>query len=660
MALMTDPISISEPEALQASRRRLLLRAILLVSLISLLWASAVYAFWKLEQGEVQARLETELKHHLEKSISLLDRQLRQSHALMLAVQDSRVVQSFLQAGAAADMGQLLGIFAPIEGLIAEFNLLDNQGHEIIHLTHAGNGPLMPLPTGELQSRAAARWFQAAHDLDANLIYLAPLSVEEQSAYPVSLSLPVLRMATPVFAGNRRLGVMKFILDGSQLYQPHDLSPLPGMLRVLKIDGEHHYLIRADDLKRQSLDVAAAPVGMKLEQSAELKPAEMLPLGRSQQSLIWQVLVGIGPEMYGQFFSRVNVQSVILYLLGQLLVLFGIGLWFVNHWHLLELERQRQRLLAELAISRASLLAIDAGVAIIDMQQPDQPIIDCNPGFERLTGYTRDEILGRNCCFLQGDDTEQPGLAIIRESMAQRKSCQVQLRNYRKNGNMFHSQVLLSPIVNAGGTLTHYIGILHDISADIEAEKDRHALQEEVHALSQSLIKKRDQQGLLWANWLHDTVGQKLAALSSLSFVLAGQELGKYGQSVLHDMQDLVEELISDMRKQLNSLKPSYVEEIGLQDAIERRMEGWFLAGKIRVSSQVDAALEALPLPTKVAVMQSLTDMLQRISEVCPFAGSLEVVSSMGDEVHLDAVLTGDWNEHALESLAREFVLGST
>jgi len=661
MVLVTDLISISERQALHTRRKRLLLQAILLAGIISLLWASAIFAFWKLEQRDIQGRLDTELGHHLEKSISLMGRRLRQADALMLSLQHTGPIRKIMTSLAEPDaFDEALGIFAPIDEAVAEFSLLDDRGQEKIRLIHASNAPLKPLPVGELQSRAAAGWFQAASVMDAGQVYLAPLSVPEQAMYPVGVRLPVLRMAMPVFEGRHRLGVMKLILKGRHLYQPTDLSPLPGSQRVLHVDPEYPYMIQTDLSKAQHLRLGDGSIQDDLMHSAEIDLSSLLPLGQMQQGLKWQVQVGMEHAAFRAYGGIERRQTVGMYLLGQLLILLGTGFWFMNRRHLLELEQQRQRLVAELAISHASLLAIDAGVAIIDMQKPDQPIIDCNPAFERLSGFSRDEILGRSCCFLQGEDTEQPGLAIIKASMKLRKSSQVQLRNYHKNGSMFHSRILLSPVVNEEGVLTHYIGILHDISADLEAEKNRHALQDEVHALSQTLIKKRDQQGLLWANWLHDTIGQKLAALSSLSFVLAGQGLDKHGQSVLHDMQVMIEELISEMRKRLNALKPSYVEEIGLQDAIGRRVEGWFLAGKMGLTCKVDAALEALPLSAKVAVMQSLTDLLQRISEVCPLAGSVEIACSMGDEIHLDTMITGDWDEHALEALAREFALGST
>ena len=77
------------------------------------------------------------------------------------------------------------------------------------------------------------------------------------------------------------------------------------------------------------------------------------------------------------------------------------------------------------------------GILITDFQQPDNPVIFCNAAFEKITGYTFDEIRGKNCRFLQGDDTSQDGIHQIREAIKAQTSCQVVLRNYKKDGSLF-------------------------------------------------------------------------------------------------------------------------------------------------------------------------------------------------------------------------------
>ena len=105
--------------------------------------------------------------------------------------------------------------------------------------------------------------------------------------------------------------------------------------------------------------------------------------------------------------------------------------------------------------------ALNAGVVISDATAPDMPIVFVNTMFEHMSGYTSKEILGRNCRFLQGTDTDQPGLAVIRSAIQARTNGFATLRNYRKDGSLFLNQLFISPVRNAAGTVTHFVGIQH-------------------------------------------------------------------------------------------------------------------------------------------------------------------------------------------------------
>ncbi len=102
------------------------------------------------------------------------------------------------------------------------------------------------------------------------------------------------------------------------------------------------------------------------------------------------------------------------------------------------------------------------GVIIADAQQQDIPLIYVNEGFERLTGYTSDEVIGRNYQILFGIDTDQPEIVTIRAAVSRGEGCVVTLRNYHKNGSMFWGELKISALHNAQGTLTHFISILND------------------------------------------------------------------------------------------------------------------------------------------------------------------------------------------------------
>ncbi|NJM95881.1 MAG: PAS domain S-box protein [Phormidesmis sp. RL_2_1] len=125
----------------------------------------------------------------------------------------------------------------------------------------------------------------------------------------------------------------------------------------------------------------------------------------------------------------------------------------------------------ELDLFRQAVAHSSNGLIICDAQQPDLPIIYVSPSFEALTGYDAAEIWGKNCRFLQGEETEQIGLDDIRQAVAAGTKCKVLLRNYRKDGTAFWNELTLSPLLNNNGVVTHYVGSQVDISHYLETFK---------------------------------------------------------------------------------------------------------------------------------------------------------------------------------------------
>jgi PAS domain S-box-containing protein len=125
----------------------------------------------------------------------------------------------------------------------------------------------------------------------------------------------------------------------------------------------------------------------------------------------------------------------------------------------------------ELRLRDRAMGAAAEGIVISDPSQPDNPLIYVNDGFERLTGYRRDEVLGRNCRFLQGEGTDPAVLEQIRESIRERRDCLVELLNYRKDGTPFWNRLSIAPLQDAQGRLTHFVGVQSDITARKLAEE---------------------------------------------------------------------------------------------------------------------------------------------------------------------------------------------
>ncbi|NES97413.1 MAG: PAS domain S-box protein, partial [Desertifilum sp. SIO1I2] len=140
-----------------------------------------------------------------------------------------------------------------------------------------------------------------------------------------------------------------------------------------------------------------------------------------------------------------------------------------------------------------ALEATTCGITIADLYKPDYPIIYCNRAFEQITGYSQAEVLGQNCRFLQTPDTDPVAVEQIRICLREGISCKVILKNQRKDGSIFWNELSISPVRNAQGTITHYIGVQTDIThrqlVEATLQKSNEALAMRVETRTTALRK---------------------------------------------------------------------------------------------------------------------------------------------------------------------------
>lgn len=119
----------------------------------------------------------------------------------------------------------------------------------------------------------------------------------------------------------------------------------------------------------------------------------------------------------------------------------------------------------------AAIAAAPTGVTLADPRRPDCPIVFMNPAFQAITGYGPTEVLGRNCRFLQGAETDPRAVARLRRAIQRAEPATVELINYRKDGGKFWNELRLAPVRDAQGQLVSFVGIQHDITDRKRAEE---------------------------------------------------------------------------------------------------------------------------------------------------------------------------------------------
>lgn len=137
----------------------------------------------------------------------------------------------------------------------------------------------------------------------------------------------------------------------------------------------------------------------------------------------------------------------------------------------------------------AAVRATRMPMIITDPRQDDNPIVFVNDAFLKCTGYERAEIMGRNCRFLQGPDTDQEAVKLISEAVGAKRDISIDLLNYRKDGTPFWNALHISPVVSQAGELQYFFTSQLDVTERREALATKTALLHEInHRVKNNLM----------------------------------------------------------------------------------------------------------------------------------------------------------------------------
>jgi len=208
----------------------------------------------------------------------------------------------------------------------------------------------------------------------------------------------------------------------------------------------------------------------------------------------------------------------------------------VNHWQASYIERgglddRGNIFFAAVAMTRMPML-------ITDPRQPDNPIVFVNGAFIDLTGYREDQIIGRNCRFLQGPDTDRATVAELRRAVEERRAVAVDLLNYKADGSPFWNALFFGPIFDQDGNILYFFASQMDISE-----------------------RRSNQESYLQA--------QKMEAIGQLSAGMA------------HDFNNLLQVINGNLEVALLGLKANGAAETKASEPIRRAQRATMQAGKL-------------------------------------------------------------------------------
>lgn len=170
-----------------------------------------------------------------------------------------------------------------------------------------------------------------------------------------------------------------------------------------------------------------------------------------------------------------------------------------------------------------ALASSSNGIMITRSNQDDHSIVYVNPAFERITGYSAQEVIGMEGRFLVRDDLAQPDLENIRSALREQREGSATLRNYRKDGSLFWNELHIAPVQDlTDGTTTHFVSVINDIS---ERVRYQHALEHQANhdsltgLANRNLLNDRIEQAIAWCKRNGHVMGVMLLDLDHFKLI---------------------------------------------------------------------------------------------------------------------------------------------
>jgi len=489
--------------------------------------------------------------------------------------------------------------------LFDQIRFIDANGMERLRVDggEAGNeqSDAFVVPDRELQFKGDTYYFRQSMALDAQSIYISPLDLNMEHGKVQRPFKPVIRFGLKILRPDGKPAGILMINHKAQNMLDRFVrvgAPIGG--ETMLINHEGYWLSHPDPDKewgfmfadRKHLTLAKTDPSLwqrlllndnaRFEHGGDMVTFTTVHPFQSFSSLhhfqvpvryrhAWKI-VSIFPAT--ALAEAVNPVKQRVLAVALLIWLFSIVLIVV----LLRARKQRMFHAAQIQLRNQAIEQSAMGVVVCDVQQPDDPIVYCNSAFEKLSGYTRDEVLGLNCRFMQGNDSDQEQVSELSKAIAERRSCQVTVKNYRKDGSCFWNQITISPVYSSNGSVSHYLGSLLDVSERKQSEEERAELLQQVQTLSRELMQARELERAEITRTLHDEFGQVITAIRIQAELSDQQCQSRNCDGALesiHKLEQFAEHLMDSTRTVINQLKPGHLQELGLFESVVELCKEW-------------------------------------------------------------------------------------
>ena len=248
-------------------------------------------------------------------------------------------------------------------------------------------------------------------------------------------------------------------------------------------------------------------------------------------------------------------------------------------------------------------------------------ILWVNPAFTLLTGYVPEEVLGKNPRFLKSGRHGPSFYRELWQTILSGHSWRGEFTNARKDGNLFHGEQTITPVCSEPGKITHFVGIMNDVTERKRIEEEARKSREQLRALAARLQAAREEERIRIAREIHDQLGEMLTAfklgLGWMKAVLenAGSlpEQKEFFEKIA-ELGLLADNTADRARKLCTELRPAVLDDLGLVPAIEWQAREFKLRTNIRCETKMEVEHVAANPDQAIAIFRILQELLTNVA----------------------------------------------
>lgn len=387
-----------------------------------------------------------------------------------------------------ATLESRLAVFAADRKIYDQIRYIDRDGKEIVRINYTSEAPII-VPRSELQNKRDRYYFQNAIHKKSGEVYLSPLDLNIENGKVEIPNKPVLRLAAPVIDSNREVAgiVVLNYKAGIMLDRFSTSSPVDSQQEYFLVNQDGFWLKskessrdwgfvldHGESFANHSPEVwnATQHGNGKIKTDggvylySKITPLEALGLNQEAsgtlQSEEWFLFAYIPAESLG-YSHYIGRYKGLLFVLLCFIALLGIGAWQIALARVAKRRNENSfRLLSRgLSQSPAAVVITDKGGDIIYV----------NPCFEKLTGYTSSEVLGKNPRIFKSGKTPEAVYAELWKTIKNGETWIGDFENMDKSKRPYYVSAQISPILNERGIIEHFIGIQEDVTEKIVLQR---------------------------------------------------------------------------------------------------------------------------------------------------------------------------------------------